>query len=160
MACADASGLTPPARMDRAQQAGQPSQAARSGSGWRGFAARRAAKARSSPSILTDFPEKFAERRQLWLLPRRRVARPAALPRRARSSSPTTGCTRAASCCTSPAWIRSPQPKPSPGSSSPFPAPSEPPLAEDEAYIGDLIGCATARVDVAEAEHRAVRRRN
>ena len=67
--------------------------------------------------ILTDFPEKFAERRQLWLLPRsKRRARAAALrtrpcSARAKSSSSTTGCTRAASCCTLPAWIRSARPR-------------------------------------------------
>jgi len=78
--------------------------------------------------ILTDFPEKFAERKQIWLLSPKKLrpllgdpdclrrtrlpksgsaaARPAAqAPRQVELQ--TIGCTRAASCCTSRKWIRS-----------------------------------------------------
>ncbi len=115
--------------------------------------------------LLTDFPEKFADRRRLWLLPEdpgapgpsllgTGEAKPD-LPERVRSNSRTTGCTRAASCCTLRGWIPSPPPNPSPASSSPFPAPSELRFAEDEVYIADLIGCAllnVSKIDMAGAE--------
>ncbi len=91
--------------------------------------------------LLTDFPDKFAERRRLWLIASDDLVRKAGAPgpshsgtrdtepvdpQLARQSSPTTGCTKAASSSTSPESIPSPPPRPSKASSSPSPARSDP----------------------------------
>jgi 16S rRNA processing protein RimM len=103
--------------------------------------------------ILTDFPEKFAERKRLWLIadpdsPRVRSSAAGPLPREveltahwlhkggvvlhfAQSGSISDAETLAGLIVAIPLEQRAP-------------------LAEDEVYIGDLIGCAL--VDVAGAE--------
>ncbi len=118
--------------------------------------------------ILTDFPEKFAERRQLWLLPA--------------AGAPNTGAP-------GPSHLGTRETKPVPPQARPVelanhwlhkggivlhfagvdsisaaeelkglivavPQTERAPLAEDESYVGDLIGCVL--VDVAGAEAATV----
>jgi hypothetical protein len=98
-----------PEQPDQAEQAGQIDQ-------WVWLARIRRPQGRKGEvfaDLLTDFPEKFAERRWLWLLAEGRTTHVPAnwgfSP--ARSNSRPTGCTRAAWCCTLPGWIPSLPPK-------------------------------------------------
>jgi 16S rRNA processing protein RimM len=108
--------------------------------------------------ILTDFPEKFAQRRQLWLL-----------PDEASASSPS-GSFRAGSPGEAPRSVELIAHWPHKGGIVlhfagvdsisaaeqlagllvAIPRAERAPLSEDEAYIGDLIGCSV--LDVAGAE--------
>ncbi len=102
--------------------------------------------------ILTDFPEKFAERKQLWLLrdnaPSRPLAPSSALPRQVTLVNH---------------WLHKggiilhfegvnsiSEAEQLAGLIVAIPREQRAPLAEDETYIGDLIGCAL--VDVAGGE--------
>jgi 16S rRNA processing protein RimM len=97
--------------------------------------------------ILTDFPEKFEERRRLWLLPGTSGAGdPAPRPVELKAHWPHKGgivlhfdgvdSISAAEALT--------------GMVVAIPQTERAPLGEDEAYIGDLIGCTL--VDVASPE--------
>jgi len=98
--------------------------------------------------ILTDFPEKFAERRRLWLVPESvKAGRPAA-PREVALANHWlhkggvvlhfSGVDSINDAETLAGLIVA------------IPLAERAPLAEDETYIGDLIGCTL--VDVARAE--------
>jgi 16S rRNA processing protein RimM len=103
--------------------------------------------------ILTDFPEKFTERRRLWLVPEgvsaaRRVAagQPAGLPREIEllhhwlhKGGVVLHFSGVASISDAETLA---------GLIVAIPRAQRAPLAEDETYIGDLIGCVL--VDVAE----------
>ena len=126
--------------------------------------------------ILTDFPEKFAERRQLWLL---------SASVRASVGAPASVSVRATSGAHGPSHLGTGEPKPIDSQARPIeltnhwlhkggivlhfagvdsisaaeelkgmlvavPQTDRAPLAADETYIGDLIGCVL--VDVAGAE--------
>ena len=100
--------------------------------------------------ILTDFPEKFAERRQLWLLPdvAGQPTPAAAAPRAAQlihhwfhKGGVVLHFTGIDSISAAEALA---------GTVVAIPRTERAPLAEDEVYIGDLIGCAL--VDVTPAE--------
>jgi 16S rRNA processing protein RimM len=99
--------------------------------------------------ILTDFPEKFAERKRLWLLrPPPHLCAGGACARAKSNSSPLAaqGRHRAALCRRG---LDLSAPKRSRADRRHSRA-ERAALAEDEVYIGDLIGCAL--VDVAGAE--------
>ena len=119
--------------------------------------------------ILTDFPEKFAERKQLWLLApdvsahagaagtgARLTALDARALRRRRDkwSSRITGCTRAALCCTLREWTSISAAEALAGLIVAIPRAERAELDEDAVYVGDLIGCML--VDVAGAAAVAV----
>ncbi len=95
--------------------------------------------------ILTDFPEKFAERRRLWLLSERA---PASAPREAELVAhwPHKGGIvlhfAGVDSITAAETFK--------GLIVAIPAEQRAALAEDEVYVGDLIGCLL--VDVAGAE--------
>ncbi len=95
--------------------------------------------------ILTDFPEKFAERRQLWLLrentpaaPAREVELIAHWPHKGGIVLHFSGIDSISAAETLTGLIVA------------IPREQRVPLGEDETYIGDLIGCTL--VDVAGAE--------
>ena len=92
--------------------------------------------------LLTDFPEKFAERRRVWLLSEKAAAEPLAaeLGRLLAAQG-----RRGAAVCRE--LTRSPTRRLLPGSSSPFRWPSGRRRSPDEVHIADLIGCTV--VDVA-----------
>jgi 16S rRNA processing protein RimM len=103
--------------------------------------------------ILTDFPEKFAERKRLWLLPESgSPARAASAPREVELIAhwlhkggivlhfAGVDSISAAETLT--------------GMVVTIPQAERAPLAEDEAYIGDLIGCTL--VDVAPSEPKTI----
>jgi 16S rRNA processing protein RimM len=95
--------------------------------------------------ILTDFPERFADRRRLWLLP---AAAGATAPREVELTAHwlhkggiVLHFTGVDSISGAEALI---------GMAVAIPSAERAPLAEDEAYIGDLIGCAL--VDMASGQ--------
>jgi 16S rRNA processing protein RimM len=99
--------------------------------------------------ILTDFPEKFAERRQLWLLSERTPAAPAReveliahWPHKGGIVLHFSGIDSISAAETLTGLVVV------------IPREQRVPLGEDETYIGDLIGCTL--VDVASAEPVAV----
>ncbi len=134
--------------MTALEQAGQPEKAAQ----WVWLARIRRPQGRKGEvfaEILTDFPEKFSERRCLWLL---QESAPAASPREVEllaywphkggivlhfSSVDSISAAEALK-----------------GLIVAIPRAERAPLAEDEVYIGDLIGCAL--VDVAGADGTGV----
>ena len=98
--------------------------------------------------ILTDFPEKFAERRQLWLLPQTGQAAPREVELKAHWLHKGGIVLHFAGVDSiSAAETLS-------GMAVAIPRAERAVLGEDEAYIGDLIGCAL--VDVAGSEPKAV----
>ncbi len=107
--------------------------------------------------ILTDFPEKFAERRQLWLL------LDSLAGERARTSSRTTDCFSPQSVQLTNHWLHKggvvlhfagvetiSDAEKLAGQIVAIPREQRAALAEDEVYIGDLVGCTV--VDVANHE--------
>jgi len=122
--------------------------------------------------ILTDFPEKFTSRRRLWLVPAEDSARKAGTPHAARKvDAPSPDLEIAGSASpTSPIrevdltnhWLHKAgivlhfagvdsitAAEALKGLMVAIPRAERTPLAEDEAYIGDLIGCSL--IDVAGA---------
>jgi 16S rRNA processing protein RimM len=102
--------------------------------------------------ILTDFPEKFAERRQLWLLRENDSARssgqPSALPRQV---TLTNNWLHKGGVVLHFDGVNSiSEAEELAGLIVAIPLAERTPLAEDEAYIGDLIGCVL--IDVARGE--------
>jgi len=98
--------------------------------------------------ILTDFPEKFAERRQLWLLPASGAGASAAAPRKidlANHWLHKGGIVLHFAGVDSISAAEELK-----GMLVAVPQSERAPLADDETYIGDLIGCVL--VDVAGAE--------
>jgi 16S rRNA processing protein RimM len=97
--------------------------------------------------VLTDFPEKFAERKQLWLLPAS-VAGGGALPRKVALVNhwPHKGGIvlhfAGIDSITAAETLK--------GLTVAIPRTERAALDEDEVYIGDLVGCAL--IDVAGAE--------
>jgi 16S rRNA processing protein RimM len=103
--------------------------------------------------ILTDFPEKFAERKRLWLLPEGgSPARAASAPREVELIAHWlhkggivlhfAGIDSISAAETLTGMVVA------------IPQAERAPLAEDEAYIGDLIGCTL--VDVAPSEPKTL----
>jgi 16S rRNA processing protein RimM len=117
--------------------------------------------------ILTDFPEKFAERKRLWLLG---TSRPARTPRPARTALPANPLDEPGGQDASAHevelvahWLHKggivlhfagvdsiSDAEKLIGLGVAIPREQRAPLGEDEAYIGDLIGCVV--MDVAGAE--------
>ena len=106
--------------------------------------------------ILTDFPEKFADAAALA------AARPGSPrhqpPPRAKSSFWPTGSIKAASSFTSPAVDSISAAETLAGLIVAIPRAERAPLAEDEVYIADLIGCTlydVAKIDAPSASARS-----
>jgi 16S rRNA processing protein RimM len=96
--------------------------------------------------ILTDFPEKFAERRQLWLLPA-----PGATTAASREMELTHHWLHKGGIVLHFAGVDSiSAAEELKGMLVAVPQTERAPLAADEVYIGDLIGCVL--VDVADAD--------
>lgn len=133
--------------MTALEQAGQPEKAAQ----WIWLARIRHPQGRKGEvfaGILTDFPEKFAERRRLWLLAE---GAPASSPREVELLAhwPHKGGIvlhfSGVDSISSAEALK--------GLIVAIPRAERAPLADDEVYIGDLIGCAL--FDVAQGDESA-----
>jgi 16S rRNA processing protein RimM len=156
MAALEASGDSPLPEGTVPQKAGQTGQEPE----WTWLARIRRPQGRKGEvfaDILTDFPERFAERRRLWLLPEGSPAKPG------RAVSVSTP--REAELLNH--WLHKGgvvlhfsgvdsinDAETLAGLIVAIPRAERAPLAEDETYVGDLIGCAL--VDVAGAAPRVV----
>jgi 16S rRNA processing protein RimM len=102
--------------------------------------------------ILTDFPEKFAERRQLWLLRENDRAQSSALPRQVVL---TNNWLHKGGVVLHFEGVNSiSEAEELAGLIVAIPLEERAPLAENEAYIGDLIGCTL--INVASGEPTVV----
>jgi 16S rRNA processing protein RimM len=150
MADLEASGETPLPEGTAPQKAGQTGQEP----DWVWLARIRRPQGRKGEvfaDLLTDFPEKFADRRQLWLVPEGvsagrsgAAARPAASPREVEllhhwlhKGGVVLHFSGVASISDAETLA---------GLIVAIPRAQRAPLAEDETYIGDLIGCALVDV--------------
>jgi 16S rRNA processing protein RimM len=121
--------------------------------------------------ILTDFPERFAERRHLWLLPEGAVSQSAPTPPSSQSGAPGATPSRSSAEARPVELVHHWQHKGGivlhftgvnsiseaetlSGLIVAVPREQRAPLAEDEVYIADLIGCTL--VDVAEQNNPKV----
>lgn len=147
MAALGESGDTPLPEENAPEQTAQPGQEPQ----WTWLARIRRPQGRKGEvfaDILTDFPEKFAERRHLWLVPDNRSVAPreAALanhwPHKGGIVLHFSGVDSINDAETLAGLIVA------------IPRAERAPLAEDETYIGDLIGCAL--VDVAGATPQVI----
>ena len=115
------------------------------GRGWRAFAARKAARAKSSPISLPIFPRNSPNGGSLWLLPQvadaappREVELVAHWPHKGGIVLHFAGIDSISAAETLIGMFVA------------IPLSERAPLAEDEAYIGDLIGCTL--IDVATGQ--------
>jgi len=115
--------------------------------------------------ILTDFPEKFADRKQLWLLAPEKLSAKTALPAGAQRTAPGTQAPRLAELTGH--WLHKggivlhfagiddiSAAETLAGTIVAIPWAERAPLGQDEVYTGDLIGCTV--FDVARGEAAAV----
>jgi 16S rRNA processing protein RimM len=151
MNSAQGSGAPPPAPGGTPESAGQAGQARN----WVWLAHLRRPQGRKGElfaNILTDFPEKFAERKQLWLL--RENASPRALaplPAQPREVTLVNHWLHKGGIVLHFDGVNSiSEAELLAGLIVAIPQEQRAMLAEDEAYIGDLIGCTL--IDVARAE--------
>jgi len=104
--------------------------------------------------ILTDFPEKFSERKQVWLLPAEGRADGRA-PSEARESEIRSHFLHKGGVVLHFAGVESiPEADALRGMVVAIPRAERAPLADDEVYAGDLIGCRL--VDVASSQERVI----
>jgi 16S rRNA processing protein RimM len=153
----------------RAEQTTRPTSEAPGEEAWVWLARIRGTQGRKGEvfaEILTDFPEKFAERKRLWLL-RTQDARPPGNPRRVHSLNPEQAPDASREAELAAHWLHKggivlhfagvdsiSAAETLIGLIVAVPRSERAPLAADEAYIGDLIGCTL--VDVSSAEAIAV----